>query len=170
MKSLIFFYTFLSIFININMIYSEFVNKKLKSFVDDDEIATITTDSESELIEALFKLYEKTGTIYIDTPVINVKGSSLLLDGDFPGGIIGIRQPNGEYPRISFLNEDTEDSFTGIYMYSNKFIEYIIIENSLLDGIAIIGDNNILDHVISRYNYGCGFVSYGDFNIFNYCY
>ena len=46
----------------------------------------------------------------------------------------------------------------------------MIIENSANDGISITGDNNILDHVISRYNFGSGFVSLGDFNTFNYCY
>ena len=73
LKNLIFFYFFLSIFININIFSCKFVNKKLNSFVDDDEIATITSDSESELIEALDILYEKGGTIYIDTPVINIR-------------------------------------------------------------------------------------------------
>ena len=171
LKSFIFFYAFLSILINIDIFSCKFLNKKLKSFADDDEIATITTDNETELMEAIDILYEKGGTIYIDTPVINLKESTLLLlDGDSPGGIIGIRQSNGEYPRINFVQEETEDLFNGIYLFSNKFIEYMIIENSLNDGIVIIGDNNILDHVISRYNYGSGFVTFGNFNTFNYCY
>ena len=169
LKNLIFFYFFLSIFININIFSCKYVNKKLNSFGDDDEIATITSDSESELIEALDILYEKGGTIYIDTPVINIKESALFLDGDFPGGIIGIRQENGEYPRINFVKEDGIQ-FNCIYIVSNKFIEYMIIENSSYDGIMIIGDNNILDHVISRYHFGCGFISVGNFNTFNYCY
>ena len=46
----------------------------------------------------------------------------------------------------------------------------MIIENSSYNGIIILGNNNILDHVISRYNFGCGFISTGDFNRFNYCY
>ena len=167
LKRFILFYAFLSILINIHV----FSCQKLKSFVDDDEIATITTDSESELLEALDILYERGGTIYIDTPVINLKEATLLLlDGDDPGGIIGVRQPNGEYPRINFVKEESEDLFDGIYLLSNKFIEYMIIENSLSDGIIIIGDNNILDHVITRYNYGSGVYTYGDFNTFNYCY
>ena len=169
LKNLIFFYCFLYILINIDIYSCKFLNKKLNSFVDDDEIATITSDSESELIEALDILYEKGGTIYIDTPVINIKESALYLDGDFPGGIIGIRQENGEYPRINFVKED-EIIFNCIYITSNKFMEYMIIENSSYDGIMILGDNNILDHVISRYNFGCGFISIGDFNTFNYCY
>ena len=171
LKSLIFFYSFLSILINIDIFSCKDLNKKIKSFVDDDEIATIITDSESELKEALNILYEKGGTIYIDTEVINLKKESLLLlDGDYPGGIIGIRQPNGEYPRIHFVKEEIKNLFNGIYLSSNKFIEYMIIENSLNDGIIIHGDNNILDHVIIRYNYGSGILVYGDFNTFNYCY
>ena len=167
-KILIFFYVF--IFILINKDSCKFLNIKLNSFADDDEIATITSDSESELVKALDILYEKGGTIYIDTPVINIKESSLYLDGDFPGGIIGIRQENGEYPRINFVKEDSKTYLNSIYIGSNKFIEYMIIENSSYDGIIIQGNNNILDHVISRYNYGCGFISIGDFNRFNYCY
>ena len=33
-----------------------------------------------------------------------------------------------------------------------------------------MGDNNILDHVISRYNFGSGFGVFGQFNTLNYCY
>ena len=172
LKSLILIYaTLIVLLINLDIFTCKNLEKKLKSFVDDDEITTITTDSESELIEALEILYENGGTIYIDTPVINMNEEhSIILDGDLPGGIIGIRQPNGEYPRINFLKEGPEDLFNGIIVLSNKFIEYMIIENSVNNGIVIIGDNNILDHVISRYNFGSGFVSYGDYNTFNYCY
>ena len=61
--------------------------------------------------------------------------------------------------------------YRGIFIEgSNKFIEYIIIENSLNYGVLANGDNNILDHVVSRYNHGSGFVVYGYFNSFNYCY
>ena len=171
LKSLILIYATFIVLINLDIFTCKFVEKKLKSFVDDDEIATITTDNESELIEALEILFENGGTIYIDTPVITMKEQhSIILDGEWPGGIIGIRQPNGEYPRINFLREGPEDLLNGVIMLSNKFVEYMIIENSMYDGILIIGDNNILDHVISRYNSGSGFVSLGDFNTFNYCY
>ena len=53
LKNLIFFDFFLSILININIFSCKFVYKKLNSFVDDDEIATITSDNESKLIEPL---------------------------------------------------------------------------------------------------------------------
>ena len=38
------------------------------------------------------------------------------------------------------------------------------------NGVSINGDNNFLYHVVSRYNYGSGFVASGNCNIFNYCY
>ena len=100
---------------------------KLKSFGDDDEITTITKDSELELQEAIKILNEKGGTIYIDTPVINlVEQHSLLFTGNLPGGIIGIRQANGEYPRINFIHPDKTDGifFGGFHISgSNQFIE-----------------------------------------------
>ena len=108
---------------------------------------------------------------YIDTPVINmIKQTSFTLTGRLSGGIIGVRQANGEYPRINFT-PIRRNIFGGISIYgSNKFIEYMIIENSVNYGISITGSNNILDHVISRYNHGSGFVVYGNFNTLNYCY
>ena len=113
------------------------------------------------------------GTIYIDTPVINlVERKIILIGGQLPGGIIGIRQANGDYPRINFVKkEGIIELFSSFNVYgSNKFIEYIIVENTPNFGISIVGNNNIFDHVISRYNYGSGFAVYGDFNTFNYCY
>ena len=147
------------------------LDNKFISLVDDDEITTITSDSESEFLEAIDKLNENGGTIYIDTPVITMtKATTITIGGQFSGGIIGIRQANGEYPKISFVKTKME-LFNGIFVYgSNKFIEYMIIENSLNYGIALIGNNNILDHVISRYNSGSGFYIFGDFNTLNYCY
>ena len=159
----IFFFGFF-LLLSFNIFSCEFIDKniKFKSFVDDDEIVTITTDDEFQLVDAIEELNEKGGTIYIDTPVINMyKTTSVTLGGRFPGGIIGIRQSNGEYPRINFQeNYRDELFFSGINIYgSNKFIEYMIIENSLSYGITVIGDSNILDHVISRQN-----------NVFNYCF
>ena len=160
--------------ISLDLLFCKPIEYKLKSFGDDDEITTITKDSELELIEAINILNEKGGTIYIDTPVINmVEEHSLLFAGNLPGGIIGIRQDNGEYPRINFIHPDNKDSFifSGIHIAgSNQFIEYLIIENSLDDGIVVYGHNNIFDRVITGYNYGSGFSIYGDFNNFNYCY
>ena len=168
-KRLIYIVLFLGI--TLDMFSCKKVKNKFLSFTDDEEITTITSDSESEFVEAIEELNENGGTIYIDTPVINLKiRNTITLGGKLPGGIIGIKQENGEYPRINFI-ENFHELFSGINIYgSNKFIEYIIIENSPNYGLAVIGDNNILDHVISRYNYGSGFIVYGDFNTFNYCY
>ena len=144
---------------------------KIKSFVDDDEITTIKTDNETELLEAIEILNENGGTIYIDTPVITMNdGITLKENSHYPGGIIGVRQENGEYPRISFVHSN-EALSSGVFIYgSNKFLEYLIIENSLNHGISVLGNNNIFDHVISRYNFASGFFVNGDYNNFNYCY
>ena len=148
-KSNIYFALFL--FFTIDLYCCKKIENKFISFTDDEEITTITSDNETEFINAIEELNRNTITI----------------GGKFPGGIIGIRQDNGEYPRINFI-ENFRELFSGINIYgSNKFIEYIIIENSPNYGISIIGQNNILDHVISRYNYGSGFIIYGDFNTFN---
>ena len=146
------------------------LDSKFKSFGDDDEIATITTDNEDELQEAVSLLSMYGGTIYIDTPVINIRNAILTIGGILSGGIIGVRQPNGEYPRINFRKAYSLYDSGIVILGDNKFIEYIIIENSLLFGINIFGDNNIFDHVISRYNARSGFLVHGDFNTFNYCY
>ena len=146
------------------------IGNNFVSFTDDEEITTITSDNEIEFFDAIDQLNQKGGTIYIDTPVINLNINSIItINGELPGGIIGIRQSNGEYPRINFQNK--YEFLSGINIYaSNKFIEYIIVENVPDNGFTIYGDNNIFDHVISRYNYGSGFAIYGDFNTFNYCY
>ena len=121
-------------------------------------------------MKAVEELNKKGGTIFINTPEINlIKYSKINSTGDLSGGIIGIRQENREYPRIHFINK--EEKISGVnFLGSNKFIEYIIIENVHDDGISIHGNNNILDHVVSRYNYGSGFVVYGVYNTLNYCY
>ena len=101
------------------------LGKNFKSFTDDDEIATITSDDEFEFIDAIELLNEKGGTIYIDTPVISLISNNLItINGQLPGGIIGIRQSNGEYPRINFMEGDYIEFFSGINIIgSNKFIE-----------------------------------------------
>ena len=172
LKSIIYFYAIILLIFIFEISSCKSLNKNLRALGDDDEITTITKDDESELEAAIEILNESGGTIYIDTPIINLaKESSLLLSGKLPGGIIGLRQPNGEYPIIHFLNSGKQDLLAGINIYgSNKFIEYMIIENSSNYGISVIGSSNIFDHVISRYNFGSGFFVFGDFNTFNYCY
>ena len=146
------------------------LKKNLISFTDDEEITTITSDSESELLDAIEILNEKGGVIYIDTPIINLDENTIvIINGEDSGGIIGKRQSNGEYPRLNF--NKISETLSGINIFgSNKFIEYIIIENVPDNGISIVGDLNIIDHVVSRYNFGSGFAVYGDFNTLNYCY
>ena len=172
MKSLVKIIPYNYVFLIMVLNLFSFINlkKNFISFNDDDKIVTITSDNEAELIKAIEHLNEYGGTIYIDTPIININTRDAIeIDGELPGGIIGIRQKNGEYPRINFLKD--LELYSGINIYgSNKFIEYIIIENSSDNGVTIVGDNNSLDHVISRYNYCSGFAVDGDFNILNYCY
>ena len=169
MKSPIFVVLFL--IISLNFFYCKSYKKKFKSFVDDDEIATITSDDERALGDAIAILNRDGGTIYIDTPIIHIENTTLTLLGTVSGGIIGVRQAGGEYPRIHFIHSYRLPEYSGIAFFaSNKFVEYLIIENSLTFGIEIDGHNNIFDHVITRYNSGPGFLIYGDFNTFNYCY
>ena len=172
MKSLIKNRTYIALFLIIilDLFSCKHLDNNLKSFTDDEEITTITSDNEIEFLDAIDQLNRKGGTIYIDPPVINLNINSIItIYGEPPGGIIGIRQSNGEYPRINFQNK--YEFLSGINIYgSNKFIEYIIIENVPDNGLTVYGHSNIFDHVISRYNYGSGFAIYGDFNTFNYCY
>ena len=84
---------------------------------DEKVIATIRTDDESELKKALFYLYKLGGIIYIDTPVINFKDyGSLSVTGTLEGGIIGIKQSNGEYPILNFQAQ--RDNSTTFYNFS----------------------------------------------------
>ena len=162
---------FTILLITLNLILCKNINNHLISFNDDEVIATITSDNEYELMDVITQLNENGGIIYIDTPVINIiKSSSISLNGDLPGGIIGIKQSNEEYPKINFIKEENNSFFGIIILGSNKFIEYIIIENIPDFGVTIVGDNNILDHVISRYNQRGGFQIRGNYNTLKYCY
>jgi len=128
-------------------------------------IDIIKSDNESLLFEAINKLNEFGGIIIINTPIINIKGSSLKINGDLKGSIIGLEQQNGEYPRINTRRQ--------IELYgSNKLIQKLIIENSLNKGLYIDGQNNTLDHCIFRYNKNSGVqMSTGtNYLTFNYCY
>ena len=78
------------------------------------------------MIEAIRKLNSKGGTIYIDTPVITITNKTIILQGTSSRGILGVRQSNGEYPRITFINSKALKGATGILIYgSNKFINRI---------------------------------------------
>ena len=105
---------------------------KSESLVQDDAIATITTDSESELLDAVKTLNSNGGTIYIKTPVINISSQSTInLSGSIAGGIVGMKLSDGAYPRIDFTKAresgSTKRSFTisgsnqYIISYNRKF-------------------------------------------------
>ena len=151
------------------------MEKNVKSLNKDNEIATIIEDNESALFEAVEILNKKGGIIYINTPIINISiKSPIRLISSIEGGIIGIQQPNGEYPRLDFKNaRNAKANNYGIKIQgSNQFIKYLIIENSSHKGIFISGKNNTIDHVISRYNNDSGIQisKGGENNILNYCY
>ena len=52
--------------------------KNLISFAIDTTIATITSDSEQDLLNAVAKLNKSGGIIYIDTSVINISSKNSL--------------------------------------------------------------------------------------------
>ncbi|ORX83054.1 hypothetical protein BCR32DRAFT_292232 [Anaeromyces robustus] len=138
-------------------------------------ITTIKSNSQDELFEAVDILNTKGGTIYIDTPVINIDiKKSITLKGLNEGGIIGIQQSNGEFPRIDFKNARKINATNyGIHISgSNQFIKYLIVENAANKGIYISGNNNIIDHVIARYNNNSGIqVTHGaEYNTISYSY
>ena len=81
----------------------KFLESKLITLVETDAIATITSDNESDFVNAIQKLNKSGGTIYINTPVINISSTTTIkLSGTIPGGLIGMKQPDGTYPRLDF--------------------------------------------------------------------
>ena len=122
---------------------------------DDDNSFTIKSDSESELREAIDKINENGGIIYIDTPVINIgEKSALEIKAKKEGSIIGKKQKDDEYPRLDFSKQREKDyEVDGIILSgSNQLIQNIILEKSNGNGIVVTGEKNTLDHVITRYN------------------
>lgn len=168
-------------FINIIFILNAFIihckNLKEEKTLSEEEIITrITSDDEQALKEATFILWKLGGYIYIDTPVITLTQGSLSITGTIEGGLIGVKQPNGEYPRLNF--EECREALPNVYNHgidivgSNKKIQNIIIENAGSYGIFINGQKNTIDHVITRYNGASGiYISDGsNSNTFSYCY
>ena len=141
---------------------------------EEDILDIINTDNESSLREAITKQNINGGTIYINTTIINIKTDSALeIKNDLPGGIIGIKQPNNEYPRLNFEEARNNGWFDSLKVYgSNKYIKNIIIENSPTYGIHISGKKHLFDHLITRYNQYAGIFlsSTSNSNTFNYCY
>ena len=81
--------------ISFNFLSCNLIEEKPLSEIE--EIITITDDDESSLRQAMFKLWKQGGIVYIDTPVINFKDQgSISVTGFLEGGIVGIKQSNGE--------------------------------------------------------------------------
>lgn len=157
----------------------ELFKNKIISLTDEEDrvIETIKTDDEEALRDAIGIVNKIGGVIYIDTPVINISSiTSIILNGYSSGGIIGVKQENGQYPRIDFKDRrekmlDFSYVLSGLYIDgSHKYIKNLIIENSNNHGIEIRFNYNTIDHVITRYNAGSGIYINGNSNTLNYCY
>ena len=153
----------------------KFLKSKFVSLAESDAIVTITSDSESELLDAVKTLNKSGGTIYINTKVINISSKSTIkLSGDTPGGIVGMKQADGTYPRLDFKNARNAGSTArGLTINgSNQFIKYLIVENAGDNGIWISGASNTIDHVIARYNNDSGIQlsNEANLNVVNYSY
>ena len=74
MKSKIFACLFL--IITLNAFSCKTLENKIRSFADDDVIATITSDNEDEFLEAVRILNMNGGTIYIDTPILSITNTT----------------------------------------------------------------------------------------------
>ena len=141
----------------------------------DATIATINSDNEAALLNAVATLNKSGGVIYINTSIINISSmSTILLSGTISGGIIGMKQSSGSYPRISFKkardNGSTARGFT--ITGSNLYMKFLTIEHAGDNAIWINGSKNTLDHLITRYNNDTGIQlsDNANSNTLNYCY
>ena len=142
-------------FLLIACISSKFLEKKVGDEFD-NIIAIIRGDNEEEFRNALELLKEKGGMILINSPSITITDTEKIkIEGDLPGGILGLQQPNEQYPIFNFIGQENKiplgKSAFEIYG-SNKYLRYIIVEHSGGAGIYIKGKNNTLNHVVTRYN------------------
>ena len=132
MKYISIFYILL---ISFNTFSSKFLENKILSFGDADEITTITKDDETALCEAINTLNKSGGTIYINTPIINISSKcQITLSGSTAGGLIGIKQSDDTYPRLDFTKARKENpGQAGIKISgSNQYVKYLIIDIGLL--------------------------------------
>ena len=128
--------------------------KNLVSF--STTIATITSDNENELVDAITKLNKSGGTISIRTPIIHIKSTcSLTLSGSIEGGIFGNYIAPGVFPIIDFSNCANNDNRGFKISGSNQFIKNLFIQYAS-KGIWITGRRNRLEYTISRYNSDSG--------------
>ena len=127
--------------------------KNLASFAT--TIATITSDNEKALLDAVAKLNKSGGVIYINTPIVRISSTKTInLSGSIAGGIVGQQQSGGTYPVIDFKNARNNGSTARGFTISgsNQYMKYLIIQNSGDNGIWVSGSKNTLDHIITRYN------------------
>ena len=147
--------------------------KNLASFAN--TIATITSDNEKALLDAVAKLNKSGGVIYINTPIVRISSTKTInLSGSIAGGIVGQQQSGGTYPVIDFKNARNNGSTARGFTISgsNQYMKYLIIQNSGDNGIWVSGSKNTLDHIITRYNGDSG-IQLSDnavSNTLNYCY
>ena len=168
-------------FLNCIFIQSKFLDKSLlEENAEDEIIITIDKDDETALRDAIDIINEKGGMIILNTPVVYITEHKVLkITGTKKAGILGLRQPSGEFPSI-YLDLHSIDGvmpspkfFSGIELYGgNKYLKNIIVERSIGSGVYIKGQNNTLDHVIARYNgySGIQIDTEGDNNAIKNCY
>jgi len=162
------------LFLSIIFAFSICQNLKGRTLLEENVIAIINSDDESALRDATKKLYKSGGYIYIDTPVITMTQHGADIGGSLGGGIIGVKQTNGQYPHFDCkpLRKKYFNYFCLDIGGQNLKVQNLIIENGPSYGIFIAGKNIIIDHVITRYNGESGIYtnSQSDYNTFNYCY
>ena len=73
---------------------------KGRALLEENVIAIINSDDELALRNPTKTLWKSGGYIYIDTPVITLTKEDLSIGGNLGGGIIGVKLPNGQYPRL----------------------------------------------------------------------
>ena len=169
----------LSIFFIVMILLDTVPCKNLSSFAS--TIATISSDDEKKLLDAVAKLNGSSsgGVIYINTSIIRISSTSTIkLTSKKAGGIIGMKQSNGAYPVIDFKNARNKGSTARGFTISgeNQYMKYLIIQNAGDNGIWVNGSKNTLDHIITRYNGDSGIADgfapkLGATNtVFNYCF
>ena len=162
------------LFLSFLFVFSICQNLKGRTLLEENVIAIINSDDELALRNATKKLWKTGGFIYIDTPVITITKQAVDIGGSLGGGIIGVKLPNGQYPR--FDCKPLRKKYSGYSCLdiagNNLKVQNLILENAPSYGIFVAGKNNIIDHVITRYNGESGIYanSQSDYNTFNYCY
>ena len=148
--------------------------KNLASFAD-ATVATIKSDNEAAFLNAVKTLNKNGGVIYINTPIINISTTSTIqLTSTKSGGIVGMKQASGAYPRINFKNARNKGSTARGFTISgsNQYMKFLTIEHAGDNGIWINGSRNTLDHIIARYNNDSGIQlsDNANGNTLNFCY